>query len=133
VQQSQQPEQTVVRPGVYATEINIHNYHDVPVRILKYLLPVVFRDKVIGRERELTGIRAKDSITLPPNTATMDDCFRIGQLLYGSPPPQPLPLTVGFLELVTTAPVAVDVVYTATDPSGRTLTMDVQRVEGRAK
>jgi hypothetical protein len=31
------------------------------------------------------------------------------------------------------APVAVDVVYTATDPSGRTLTMDVQRVKGRAK
>jgi len=26
-----------------------------------------------------------------------------------------------FLELVTTAPVAVNVVYTATDPSGRTL------------
>jgi hypothetical protein len=27
----------------------------------------------------------------------------------------------------------VDVVYTATDPSGRTLTMDVQRVEGQTK
>jgi hypothetical protein len=35
---------------------------------------------------------------MPPNTATMDDCHRIGQLLHGSPPPQPLPLTVGFLE-----------------------------------
>jgi hypothetical protein len=32
---------------------------------------------------------------------------------------------------VATAPLAVDVVYTATDLSGRTLTMDVQRVEGR--
>jgi len=35
--------------------------------------------------------------------------------------------------VVTTAPVAVDVVYTATDPSGRTLTMDVHRVKDRAK
>jgi hypothetical protein len=105
----------------------------MPVRILKYALPLVYGDKVIGREPHLAGIRGKDAITMPPNTATMDDCYRIGQLLYGSPPPQPLPLTVGFLELVTTAPVAVDVVYTATDPSGRTLTMDVVRVEGRTK
>jgi Domain of unknown function (DUF4394) len=133
VQQDSEPAQTVVRPGVYATEINIHNYHDVPVRIRKYVLPLVVEDKVIGREPELTGIRAKDQITLPPNTATMDDCYRISELLYGSPPPQPLPLMIGFLELVTTAPVAVDVVYTASDRSGRTLTMDVQRVEGRAK
>jgi hypothetical protein len=133
VQQNQEPAQTIVRPGIYATDINIHNYHDVPVRILKYVLPLVYADKVIGREPDLTGIRGKDAITLPPNTATMDDCYRIGQLLYGSPPPQPLPLTIGFLELVTTAPVAVDVVYTATDPSGRTLTMDVHRVKGRTK
>jgi hypothetical protein len=63
----------------------------------------------------------------------MDDCHRIGQLLYGSPPPQPLPLTIGFLQLVTTASVAVDAVSTATDPSGRTLTTDVHRVKGRAK
>ena len=133
VQQGQEPGQTVVRPGVYATEVNIHNYHDVPVRVLKYVLPLVYMDTVIGREPGLTGIRGRDQITLPPNTATLDDCFRIGELLYGSPPPQPLPLTVGFLELVTTAPVVVDVVYTATDPAGRTLTMDVRRVEGRAK
>ena len=133
VQQSQEPVQAVVRPGIYATEINIHNYHDVPVRILKYVLPVVLGDKVVGREPDRAGIRGKDAICLPPNTATMDDCYRIGQLLYGSPPPQPLPLTIGFLELVTSAPVAVDVVYTATDPSGRTLTMDVQRVKGHAK
>jgi hypothetical protein len=132
-QQSKEPAQAVVRPGVYATEINIHNYHDMPVRILKYVLPLVYGDKVIGREPDLAGIRGKDAITLPPDTATMDDCYRIGQLLYGSPPPQPLPLTVGFLELVTTAPVVVDVVYTATDPSGQTLTMDVQRVEGRVR
>ena len=133
VQQATEPAQTVVRPGVYSTEINIHNYHDRPVRIRKHVLPLVAKDTVVGREPDLAGIRAKDQITLPPNTATMDDCYRIGQLLYGSPPPQPLPLTIGFLELLTTDPVVVDVVYTATDPSGRTLTMDVERVEGREK
>jgi hypothetical protein len=50
-------------------------------------------------------------------------------LLYGYPPPQPLPLTVGFLELVTTGPLAVDVVHMATDRSGRVLTVDME-VEG---
>jgi hypothetical protein len=131
VQQQTHAEGMVLRPGVYATEINIHNYHNVPVTIRKFVIPLVYKDSVNGREPDLAGVRARDHIVLPPHTATMDDCYRLGQLLYGFPPPAPLPLTIGFLELVTSAPVAVDVVYTATDPSGRSLTMDVERVEGR--
>jgi hypothetical protein len=133
VQQEAEPVRTVLRPGEYATEINIHNPNNRPVRIRKYLLPLVVKDTVIGREPEFSRIWAKDEITLPPDTATLDDCYRIGELLYGSPPPQPLPLTVGFLELVTTAPVVVTVVYTANAADGRTLTMDVERVPGRPK
>lgn len=127
------PARTVLRPGSYATEINIHNSQNVPVRIRKFILPLVVKDSVIGREPDFTRIWARDEITLPPDTATMDDCYRIGELLYGSPPPQPMPLTVGFLELVTTRPVVVDVVYTASDPDGRTLTMDIERVPGQRK
>jgi hypothetical protein len=97
------------------------------------VLPLVLGDEVVGREPRIVASKAFDSITLPPNTATMDDCYRIGELLYGHQLPQPLPLTVGFLELVTTAEVVVDVVYTATDLSGRVLTMDVERVEARTK
>nr|MDT0662514.1 hypothetical protein [Micromonospora sp. DSM 115978] len=133
VQQETEPVRTVLRPGEYATEINVHNPNNRPVRIRKYLLPLVVKDTVIGREPEFSRIWARDEITLPPDTATLDDCYRIGELLYGTPPPQPLPLTVGFLELVSNAPVIVDVVYTANVPDGRTLTMDVERVPGRPK
>ncbi len=132
VQREGEPPDMVLRPGRYSTEINIHNYHDYPVEIQRFVLPQV-RDAVIyRREPHFTQIRAKDEITLPANTATMDDCYRLGQLLYGQVP-QPMPLAVGFLELVTTAPVVVDAVYTASDAKGNGLTMDVERVEGRRK
>jgi hypothetical protein len=61
----------------------------------------------------------------------MDDCYRIAELLYGGPPPQPLPLMVGYLEIVSTLPLAVDAVYTVTDREGRTVGIDVERIEGR--
>ena len=49
----------------------------------------------------------------------MDDSFRIAELVYGSPPPQPMPLTIGYLESVNTLPLAVDAVYTVSDPAAR--------------
>lgn len=64
----------IVRPGVYSTEINIHNYHDVEVAVRKNVLPLVFDGKARGREPELVGVEAQDGIVLPPNTATFDDC-----------------------------------------------------------
>jgi hypothetical protein len=133
VQDSEELEQGVVRPGVYSTEINIHNYHDTEVAVRKHVLPLVFEGKPRGREPEYVRVRAQDGIVLPPNTATMDDCYRIGQLLYGGPPPQPLPLMIGYLEIVSTLPLAVDAVYTVTDRERRTLAIDVERVEGRQK
>jgi hypothetical protein len=133
VQDSDELEQGVVRPGIYSTEINIHNYHGTKVAVRKLVLPVVFDGKPRGREPEYVRPQASDSIVLPPNTATMDDCFRIGQLLYGGAPPQPLPLMIGYLEIVSTLPLAVDAVYTVSDRERRTLAIDVERVEGRPK
>ena len=133
VQDSERPEQGVIRPGIYGTEINIHNYHDTKVEVRKLVFPLVFDGKPRGREPEYVRARAQDSIVLPPNTATMDDCFRIAQLLYGGPPPQPLPLMIGYLEIVSTRPLAVDAVYTATDRERRSIAIDVERVEGRPK
>ena len=123
----------IVRPGIYSTEINIHNYHDVEVDIRKNVLPLVFDGKTRGREPDLVGVEAQDGIVLPPNTATFDDCVRLAQLLYGGPPPQPVPLMIGFLEIVSARPVAVDAVYTVGDRAGRTVSIDVERVEGRRK
>jgi hypothetical protein len=133
VQDSDELEVGMVRPGIYATEINIHNYHSTRVAVRKLVLPLVIEGKPRGREPEFVRVAAQDSIVLPPNTATMDDSFRIAELLYGSPPPQPLPLTIGYLEIVSTLPLAVDAVYTVSDRERRTVAIDVERVEGRQK
>ena len=82
IQDGEDPEQGVVRPGVYATEINIHNYHDTRVAIRKQVLPVVLEGKPRGREPRYVRVQAQDAIVLPPNTATMDDSYRIAELLY---------------------------------------------------
>jgi hypothetical protein len=133
LQDSEELEVGVVRPGIYSTEINIHNYHDTEVAIRKFLLPLVIEGKPRGREPRYVRVAAQDGIVLPPNTATMDDCYRIAELLYGSPPPQPLPMTIGYLELVSTMPLAIDAVYTVSDREHRTLAIEVERIEGRPK
>lgn len=84
----------------------------------KFLLPVVLDGKPRGREPEYVRVQAHDSIVLQPNTATMDYCYRIGQLLYGAPPPQPLPLMIGYLELISTLPLAIDAVSQSPTRSG---------------
>jgi hypothetical protein len=123
----------VVRPGAYATEINIHNFKNTEAQIEKYVLPVVFVGAPVGREPRVVEPRAKDSIVLPPNTATMDDCYRIGELLFGAPVPSPMPLTIGFLEIVSSQELNVTVVYTASDLKSNSISIDVEQVVGKLK
>jgi hypothetical protein len=123
-----------VRPGIYSTEVNIHNYH--PYRttwISKSVLPVVFAGMPVGREPRTVGRRAYDEILLPPDSATMDDCCRIGELLYESAPPAGNPLTVGFLEIVSDIELKVTAVYTATDAESRSVSIDVEDIAARTK
>jgi hypothetical protein len=40
---------------------------------------------------------------------------------------------IGYLEIVSTLPLAVDAVYTVTDRERRSVAIDVERVEGRPK
>ena len=131
---TQEPTQfcTSVRPGVYTTEINIHNFKDTETPITKYVLPVVFEGQAIGREPTSVGPRAKDSIVLPPNTATMDDCCRISQLLYGSPLPG-IPLTIGFLVIESPQELNITAVYTASDLRFGFISIDVEQVVGKLK
>jgi hypothetical protein len=89
-----------VRPGTYATEINIHNYHNREVRIMKHVLPLVLGGAVRGREPNFTHRLAGDGVVLPAHSATMDDCCRIYELLLGAQPTGAMPLTLGFLEIV---------------------------------
>lgn len=109
-----------VQPGIYATEINIHNYSLKPVDIVKRFVPLVLAGAPVGREPNTAAPRSEERITLPPQTATMDDCCRIAEIIFGEKPVSPLPLTIGFLELTATADIAVTAVYTtsSTKPHG---------------
>ena len=118
-----------VRPGAYATEINIHNYSSREVKIRKRVVPVVLASAPVGREPRAAEARAEDSITLPPHSATMDDCCRLSELLLGAA--QSGPLHIGFLEITASAEIAVTAVYTSTGPEGNGISIDVEQVKGR--
>jgi len=120
-----------VVPGVYATEINIHNPQHTYAEIEKRVLPLVLAGAARGREPRQVQATARDFIALPPDSATMDDCCRLGELLFGSPPQVRQPLSLGFLEIVSTAELAVTAVYTATDLEGRSVSLDVEQIQGR--
>ncbi len=117
-----------VQPGRYATEINIHNYSSKEVRILKRFIPVVLAGAAAGREPGVSPSRAEDTITLPPHSATMDDCCRIAELLLGTVPSGPLPVTIGFLEITAAAELAVTAVYTTSGLETGGVSIEVQQI-----
>ena len=116
-----------VRPGRYATEINIYNGHCSEAEIEKHVVPVVLAGKPIGREPRVSEVRARDQIKLPPRTATMDDCCRLAELLK-LPVTLNGPLTVGFLEIVSNVPLTVTAVYTASGLRDDSVSIDVEQI-----
>lgn len=101
--------------GAYSTEINIHNVSNLIAPLQKRLLVLVKDGLALGREPKSVGVTAVDAITLPPDWATMDDCQRIGELVYQMQPGLPftsMPLTIGFLEIISPVELRVDAVYT---------------------
>ena len=79
----------------------------------------------------------------------MDDCNRIGALIYGSPVPFPYPITIGFMVIQSVHELDVTAVYTAqvcsawafTDDlnclkpeegsNGVSISQDVDQIEGK--
>lgn len=116
-----------VRPGVYATEINIHNIQDVEAPLRKFVTPVVLAGAAAGREPHFVGRKASDRIVLPPHTATMDDCCRMSELLFGATTDS-LALTIGFLEIISPVELSVTAVYTATDADSHAVSIDVEQI-----
>ena len=116
-----------VQPGRYATEINIYNGYCAEAVIEKHVVPVVLKGEPIGREPRAAGERGRDQIRLSPQTATMDDCCRLAELLK-----QPVtlngPLTIGFLEIVSNVPLTVTAVYTATGLKDDAVSIEVEQI-----
>lgn len=101
--------------GIYSTEVNLHNPTQLDAILQKRIILLVRDGLAIGREPNFAGVTAQDAIVLPPDTATMDDCQRIGELVYNIPPGfqfANFPLTIGFLEVISSAELRVDAVYT---------------------
>jgi hypothetical protein len=129
----QNPSQTCtpVRQGAYATDINIHNFHQPPggsaAHIQKRILLLVNNNQPVGLEPHIANAQNFANIILPPDTATMDNCCNLG------PNFAPNALNIGFLELVSDVPVSVTAVYTATEVTsagavGTGISIDVQSI-----
>jgi hypothetical protein len=122
---------TSVQPGRYATEINIHNYGIREVAIQKRFIPLVLAGAPVGREPKVAGPRGEDRIILPPQTATMDDCCRIAELLFGGEVASPMLITIGFLEITANGPVAVTAVYTTAGLNSAGVSIQVEQIASR--
>jgi len=128
--QNPSPTCTPVRQGAYATEINIHNFHQTPsgpaAHIQKRILLLINNNQPVGLEPRIANAQNFANITLPPDTATMDDCCNFG------PNFAPNALNIGFLELVSDVVVSVTAVYTATELSSAGvatgISIDVQSI-----
>jgi hypothetical protein len=127
-----------VKPGNYATEINIHNPHYLgPIQIRQKALLLVDRGAPVARA-PATAQPATFSplFALPDDGATMMDCNGIWALLNpGTTPPTPMPLTIGYLVIVSPANLDVVDVTTATastsnlEPAG--IAIQTVAVEGK--
>jgi hypothetical protein len=120
-----------VVPGLYATEINIHNHNSAAAPLIKLVIPLVLAGAVIGREPKIGGFKAFDRIDLPPHSATMDDCCRISELLLGAPAPATAALAIGILEIISLRELSVSAVYTVSNPLSGSVDIDVKQIATR--
>jgi hypothetical protein len=121
-----------VRPGRYATEINIHNPGEKEVLVGKRVIPLVTAGAASGREPKFNGPAGTPEIVkLPAHSATMDDCCRIAEMQLGAEPAGEIGLSIGILEVLSTAEVAVTAVYTATDGHGGAPAIEVNKIQPR--
>lgn len=110
------PHEPTVKPGNYATAINVHNYH---------LKPVTLRKKAVIARPESVQPRGPISPTvsenLGPNQALTVDCNEIAKLFPVGAAPLP-PFIDGFVEIVSPVQLSVAAVYTTqtcTNPANK--------------
>jgi hypothetical protein len=121
-----------VRPGVYATEVNIHNTHDTEVKVMKRMVPLELAGAVLGRAPTASEARAREPMVLPPHGATMEDAQSLGRTLLGATPDSSLPITIGLLEIESPVELAVTAVFTVSSSAG-SVGLQVMQVQPRMK
>src|SRR5262245_3080822 len=131
-----QPGEPAVKPGNYATEINIHNIQFSQQPVIKNLVILVRDGEPIGREPNAQPPTPFLVVPVPPRNAMMDDCNQLWAMANpgGGAPPNPMPLLIGYLSIITLVEIDVDAVYTAllfTPPTATNTespSIDVERV-----
>jgi hypothetical protein len=117
-----------VVPGRYSTEINILNPHSKLSAVGKRVIPLVLAGVAAGREPKVAMPASTEIIRLPAHSATMDDCCRILEMALGAQPAGPVPLTIGILEIIATAEIAVTAVYTVSSGDNGPPSIEVEQI-----
>lgn len=123
------PEELRLTPGLYATEINIHNPNRREVKFFKKLALTY----PPGRQRPGEVLRIAWDV-LGPDQALAIDCMDLQRRLF--PNGFPTPYITGFVVIQSPASLDVTAVYTtsAVDPQGRVTTepgIDVEQIRER--
>jgi hypothetical protein len=117
-----------VAAGFYATDINIMNpYPKDEVEIEKLVSILFYNDEPVGREPRTVKPKGKDSVLLNPVHATMDDCYRIREILDLDPVSREL--LVGFFQVRSRIPLEIDAVYTTEVEQQTSTSIEVERIQ----
>jgi hypothetical protein len=113
-------DERVVAPGTYFTAINIHNplYDKVPFRVKVAVGLPGFRPGPISPFKD-TGLRADEAFEID-----CPDIWRLARAPEGR-------WLKGFVVIESLTELDVVGVYTATDPSGRSIALELERVAAR--
>jgi hypothetical protein len=117
-----------VVPGRYSTEINIFNPAAKTAPVIKRVIPLELAGAVSGREPKFKQPAFTEVLRLPAQSATMDDCCRILEVLLGAPPSGQVSLTLGILEIISTVELTVTALYTASNGAGSAPSIDVEQI-----
>jgi Integrin beta chain VWA domain len=123
---------TPVRPGAYATEINVHNSRCHTAQITLRVNSLVLAGAPAGRFPNVVPAKSVATFTLAQGEATMVDCCRINEFLLGAAPSGDTPASIGFLEITSDQELDVAAVYTTTGPDGHSHSMTVIDVDAAA-
>jgi len=108
------PGEPVVKPGNYATDINIQNPNFKVVPLTKRIIVLVDGD-VVRREPISVGSSASDAIELQGDFATLDDCNKLWLKTHPQTTvlPTPMSLFIGYLVILSPLDLNVNAVFTA--------------------
>ncbi len=131
------PGEPVVKPGNYATEINIQNPNFKIVPLIKRIIVLVDGD-VVHSEPGFAGPSGSAGLELQGDFSTLDDCNSLWLTTHPlvATVPTPMPLFIGYLVILSPLDLNVNAVFTTNAPgiagdSPTSTSIDVLTVTGK--